>query len=615
MKTLRSLTLTIEILGIIVIVICSYFLLQNIQTLIIDNEIEDQKSKLAEINYYLDTSLNENMSEFVKIYNDLNNNELNVDLDMFSDMYYVNENMHLTQILVKDEYSLIFEGYDVSTSKLGEFINSLDSANLVMSPMMKSSEQDTLSVYISLEVDNNYLVGRIGLEQIMDYLKVSARGQDAIIIVASGDGYVIDSTEESLPFYVVPEFETGSDFVFEDYFLFKQNNELLGNDLLILIPKSKVLELLDKINELLPIFLIAIMFVMLVKVVSQEYLIVKPLQRLSSTIENWDFETQPTTSYINVLDTKEIKAISNQFIEKSAEIQTYIEELNDANMELGNLNQDLELIVEDRTKELTDTIGKLVQSEKLAALGFIVAGVAHEVNTPVGVCITTNSFIKHELSKLTSNLNSGELKKKDLIDFLSLLDESTQIINSNLIRTAELVQSFKQVAVEQVSDIKHKFSMKENINMVIISLKHEYKNRNVKFNIDCPDELYIGGHPGEFSQMFTNFIMNSVHHGFKLNQDNEILIKCKYDNGTFIIDYSDNGVGIPKENLPRIFDPFFTTNRGSNNNGLGMNIVYNIINRMSGSIICESEEGKGVHFRIEIPTNEEFEIYIESNKE
>ncbi len=380
---------------------------------------------------------------------------------------------------------------------------------------------------------------------------------------------------------------------------------------MVLVPKSHVLELLERINQQLPIFLVAIIIFVLLKIIAQEYLIIKPLQGLSSTVETWEVEAQPTMSYKNVLDTKEIKAISNQFTKKSAEIQAYIEELNGANKELEILNKDLEVVVENRTKELTDAIGKLIQSEKLAALSHIVAGVAHEVNTPIGVCVTTNSFLKGELEKLISSFEGNQMSKKALMEFLLKLDESIGIIDNNLVRTVELVQSFKQIAVDQVSDIHYKFSIKENIKMVVISLKHEYKSFNVKFKIECSEALYLSACPGEFSQIFTNFIMNSLHHGFKTKEDNEIVIKCNYDDEKFIVEYWDNGIGISEENIHRIFDPFFTTNRKSGNSGLGMNIVYSLVNRMSGKISCKSGDGKGVYFKIEIPISEDFRVYSE----
>jgi len=613
MKTLRGLTLTIEMVGIIVIIICSSILLQNVKAVIVNDEIEDQRSTLEEINYYLNTSLDENMREFIKISEDLEQNKSAIDLDMFSDMYYIDANMRLVEILTKDKESLIFTGYDVSASKLGAFLETLEADTPKISPMMRSLELDTMSVYVGLKTDKNYLVGRIGLEKIMNYLKISAQGQGAIIVVASNDGYVIDSTDISLPFYVVPEFESDTAFEFEDYFLFKQNNDYLGDDLLVLVPKTHVLELLERINEQLPIFFVAIIIFVLLKIIAQEYLIIKPLQRLSSTVESWEVEVQPTMSYKNVLDTKEIKAISNQFTIKSVEIQAYIEELNGANRELEILNKDLEIVVENRTKELTDAIGKLIQSEKLAALSHIVAGVAHEVSTPIGVCVTTNSFLKGELEKLISTFESNQMSKQSLMDFLVKLDESIRIIDNNLIRTVDLVQSFKQVAVDQVSDMHYKFSIKENIEMVVTSLKHEYKRYNVKFKIDCSDALYLSACPGEFSQIFTNFIMNSLHHGFKTKEDNEIAIKCICEDKKFIVEYWDNGIGISEGNIHRIFDPFFTTNRKSGNSGLGMNIVYSLVNRMSGKISCKSGEGKGVYFKIEIPISEDFKVYSEAN--
>lgn len=608
MKTLRKLTFSIEILGIVVIALCASILLQYIKKLVIDDEIKNQKSNLAEINYYLDTSLNANMTEFLRMCKIMEEGELHIDMDGFSDLYYVDDDLKLLNILKKEEDSLIFEGYDISTSRLGDFVRSMNTDTPKMSPMMKSSELDSLSVYISLKEDGRYLVGRIGLEKIEEYLKVSAQGQDAIIVVISDDGYVIGSTEEELPLYVVPEFKTEGNYIYEDYFLFKQKNESLGNNLVIMIHEKNVLELLDNVNDLLPVFLAAVIIVMILKIVLQDRLIIKPLKRLSHDIEEWDFESKLEFDYPNVLDTYEIKVISNQFAKKSVEIKEYVKELND-------MNKHLEITVEDKTRELTDAVGRLVESEKLASLSNLVAGVAHEVNTPIGVCVTSNSFMMGELEKIRFKFENNRLSKKDLVDFIINVSRSTEIIESNLKRSGDLIKSFKQVAADQASNRTSLFGLRENIEMVVESLRHEYKRFNVKFNIDCPKDLYITASPGEFSQIFTNFIMNSASHAFKDKEGNEIRIKCASEGGNLIIDYEDNGVGIPKENIRKIFEPFFTTNSQSGNTGLGMNIVYNLVSRMSGKISCESDSGEGVCFHIVIPYGMDVRQEGESNSE
>ncbi len=176
MKTLRGLTFTIELVGIIVIIICASVLLQSVKTVIVNDEIEDQRSNLEKVNYYLNTNLDENMSEFIKISEDLEQNKVAKDLENFSDMYYIDDNMRLVDILTKEKNSLIFDGYDVSSSKLGDFLKTLEVDTPKISPMMRSLELDTMSVYVGLKTDKNYLVGRIGLEKIMNYLNISAQG-------------------------------------------------------------------------------------------------------------------------------------------------------------------------------------------------------------------------------------------------------------------------------------------------------------------------------------------------------------------------------------------------------------------------------------------------------
>ncbi len=194
------------------------------------------------------------------------------------------------------------------------------------------------------------------------------------------------------------------------------------------------------------------------------------------------------------------------------------------------------------------------------------------------------------------------MTKDNLMDFMETLTDSLVLMNNNLARAGEMIKSFKQVAVDQSSELRHHFSLNENISVVILSLRHEYKRTHHKINNLCPQDIEIDSYPGAFSQIITNLIMNSLKHGFANEYNGVIDIDVELKGNTLYVYYKDNGKGISEENLKKMYEPFFTTNRAAGNSGLGMHIVFNLVNqKLKGTIKCESTEGEGVQFIIEIP--------------
>ncbi|MDC7221066.1 MAG: two-component regulator propeller domain-containing protein [Spirochaetales bacterium] len=266
------------------------------------------------------------------------------------------------------------------------------------------------------------------------------------------------------------------------------------------------------------------------------------------------------------------------------------------------LNRKLEEKVESRTRELARTNKELMNKERLASLGNLVAGVAHEINTPLGVAVTASTFLTETNDNLFKALQSGSLGKNELIDYMKTIDESSEIVSQNLIRASELVQSFKQVAVNQSSERATRFNLTKYLNTMLMTLKHEFNNTNIQVSLGFTDALWINSFPSAFSQIFTNLIMNSLNHAFEEGEKGMILINKEDSEKSLELTYRDSGKGIAKENIGRIFDPFFTTNLHNGGSGLGLSVIYNIVNdKLSGSITCESEPGQGVLFRISLP--------------
>ena len=253
--------------------------------------------------------------------------------------------------------------------------------------------------------------------------------------------------------------------------------------------------------------------------------------------------------------------------------------------------------------ELQTTKRQLVEAEKMAALGNLVAGVAHEMNTPLGVGITASSSLTDKTKQFADLLKANKMKRSDLQNYLQTAYTTSKLILKNLQRTGELVQSFKQVSVDQASEQQRQFKLKCYLLDVIRSLGPKFEAKPVGIEIDCDEKLELNSYPGVFAQIVTNFVINSLIHGFRDENEGQIRIAAQARDDNLHLEYQDDGRGIPGDILPKIFDPFFTTDKQVGT-GLGMHIVYNIVTqKLKGSITCESETGSGVTFRITTPLN------------
>lgn len=268
------------------------------------------------------------------------------------------------------------------------------------------------------------------------------------------------------------------------------------------------------------------------------------------------------------------------------------------NLELQESNDELETMIENLRK----TQNKLIESEKLAGLGNLVAGVAHEINTPVGLGLTGSSHLSFITENIADKYATEQLSEEDFKSYLDSAKELTTIVNSNLERTADIVKSFKQVAVDQTSELERVFNVKEYIRGILVSIDSMVKKRDIEFDIECDDDLVVTSFPGFFAQILTNLIANSVLHAYEENDKGKISISAKLNKNGLNFIYKDDGKGIPKDNLLKVYDPFFTTNREAGGTGLGLNIVYNLVTiNLKGTIECSSTEGVGTTFKISIP--------------
>lgn len=310
--------------------------------------------------------------------------------------------------------------------------------------------------------------------------------------------------------------------------------------------------------------------------------------------------------------TQELNALNQELTAMNEEMTAMNEELAAMNESLLHANDRLQKEVEERQraeKDLKEALEYqknmqeyLIQSEKMQALGGLVAGVAHEINTPVGVGVTAASHLKQITGQFLELCSNGAPRRKDMTDYLEDMSEAADILLKNLERASQLIKSFKQVSVDQASETRRKFHVRQYLGEILLSMNPRLKKTRIEVMVDCGEELEIDGYPGAFSQIITNLVMNSLIHAFDPDVSGKISIVVTAAEQNVQIVFADNGRGIAAENLPKIFDPFFTTKRGCGGTGLGLSVIYNIVvQKFGGTIVCDSHAGLGTVFTIQFP--------------
>lgn len=745
MKTLRTYTLLFEVAGLCIILIMSLLVYVQIRDGIIDSIIEEQNAQIGEIEQYLELQFDMNLEAF-GIFSDavesghVTDNGYSIALSYlqdFSDIYTIDANDEIVEIIKKEEGSIIFEGYNLSKGELIEFIHGVTEGETKLSHILRSPERDTVSAYVVRRESNGALVGRLNLNDIKEIMLTIANARGIDISIASNNGYVLSSTASTLPFEIVPAVDGYQVLGNKAYIVIHEEIDWLGNDMVLLVPFEQVSQIFRLFEVSYPIFIGAFSFLILLKVAFYTRVVTEPLSQFAERLESWNGDgLAPIDSALKqgsdkVLNTLELRRISDVFAQKSAEINAYIEALGALNAEIkvreslykdlvenvdeiiysldpegnitsinkafevllerdrtfmigksmtylaskdnqeemirqkfkyikefhdkvtfnyratdvhknvryfkitwipqlddfGNLVQiigtqteitelinaqaslrrlheaekrKLESMVDEKSEALTNVLDELIEKEKLASLGHLVSGVSHEINTPLGVSVLANSYLEKESKDTHRKLESGTLTLEDLQAHLAKVDETTAILRTNLSRAVALVKSFKEIAVRQNIEAMETFNVRDYIDMIMLSLKHEYKSRPIVFDIDCPPELTLYTYPGALSQILTNLVMNALNHAYERHEKGTISISLSAKDSTATLVFEDDGKGMTQEVAERIFEPFFTTNRGKGGSGLGMNIVYNIVTgQLNGRIKCESVPGKGTRFEIE----------------
>ena len=290
------------------------------------------------------------------------------------------------------------------------------------------------------------------------------------------------------------------------------------------------------------------------------------------------------------------QVLENEVAQRTVELRRTADELKIAKEEAEGALEDVQ-----RAQK------KLVEAEKMAALGSLVAGVAHEINTPVGTALTASTLLDQRTQEFGARFAAGQLRKSDVTRYMDVARETVGLVLSNINRAADLIQSFKQVAVDQTSAERRIFHLDAYLDEIITSLSPNLRMAAATVEVACDPAIEMHSYPGAIAQVITNLVMNAVNHAFEEKRGGRIMIRAdRIEPGRIKIEFHDNGKGMAPDVLARIFDPFFTMKRGSGGTGLGMHIVYNLVTQqLGGSIVAQSVEGEGTTFTLEVNASHE----------
>ncbi|WP_448567046.1 ATP-binding protein [Thalassotalea ganghwensis] len=396
--------------------------------------------------------------------------------------------------------------------------------------------------------------------------------------------------------------------------ILNSNKEKVGN---IYLQANRYSGLSQNNQLLITISIIfMLMFIVIWVVLSRlEVQISSPLKLITAHIQEIS-KSKNFTKRLPVMAYQEADVIARNLNTLLNRLEKHIAKLQQAEEQSEKRNQELEQKITNRTaalkesnQELLSTLEKLhqfqdqlVESGKMASLGDMVAGVAHEVNTPIGLGVTASTLLADRLNEMKEHFDNKTLRSSQLKKFFNEGQENVGIIYRNLKRAAELISSFKKVAVDQSSEDIRQFDMNELVNEVLLTLAPQIKNSPYQINVHCPENLLIWSKPGPINQILINLILNSMLHAFEGRETGVITIDVELIENIVNINYQDDGKGIDKAIRNKIFEPFTTTKRGSGGSGLGLHLVYNLVTQaLGGNIEIESKQNIGTKFEIKFP--------------
>jgi len=477
--------------------------------------------------------------------------------------------------------------------------------NKVLASLSFKSELNYYIVYLDLDNFANH-INQLPIKDQLEYVLLDHNGT---IVSSSLDDLV--ETRSKFSFY-----EKSYNEIYEFEYVSIEGTNYLMNDSISQLMEWTIIILNDSNKILMPIYIMVLISIaisvtmIIITIVFQNRRVSYITHKISELNTNLKLIRKGVYDVV-FLDSQfdEFAELGGLFIESTQEIQLREEEIL-------SLNANLESLVKERTSELTDkndeletvieelknTQNLLIESEKSASFSRLIAGVAHEINTPIGVCVTLSSYLISTSEKIEKAYHNNELSKGKFTEYLNKIMEISNLLLDNLEKSAELITSFKSASNNNFSYDLSEFDVYELINNLVMSLTTQIKKKNIVIEMNLESPLIIRGYPSAMSQIVTNLISNAIVHGFKGKDEGKIVITAYKKNSNLILSVEDNGKGISKVNEEDIFEPFFTTNRASGGMGLGLSIIQNlVVNKLMGSVNVSSKENEFTRFELTIP--------------
>lgn len=431
---------------------------------------------------------------------------------------------------------------------------------------------------------------------------------------------IVDATKGPILEKTNPLYLSGTNTTLSQQIPITKNNIIIGSLTIELSKTPYYKELYRRIfNEVIYTLIKTSILISLILWVS--YSITKPLKKLEehiqafsegnyhgeAPVEGQDEIAQLTKSFNlmarQIEDANHELLAMNSSLEETVSIRTM--ELNIANDNLKEAlakSQQVQAELTLKNEDLEKAYKELIEASKGNITSQLISSVAHEINTPVGLLVTALSYMIQETKSFKQAFEDNQLKKSDLSLFIEKSLATSNSMERNLENILNLIHNFKEVAVDQTSLRIRYFNLKNYLEEVIQTLKPSFKHKNLTINLNCDDDINIESYPGAYSQILTNFILNSIKHGFKDTLKGDIKINVKVINHQIVLTYEDNGSGISPENLEHIFTPFFSTEHNQGGSGLGLSIVKHLVEKnLKGEIHCESQVNQWTRFEIFIP--------------
>lgn len=496
-------------------------------------------------------------------------------------------------------FALLFALVIVNTNKL------LDAIALqnIHSNVRQTSETMNLAIapYTSKE----------GLETLHEYIQeLISGGEVGIVYLAVVDelGQIVIQTATTPAELPPPTPE--QDFLLNDIVHIEQPTLLYGNQIGMLrfgMTWKQLYDGIQTVNREI-ITLLSIGFLLMIALIF--YLVYRIINRLSVLIAS-SMKIGEGQYHVRAVckGNDEITMLGENFNQMAQAIENHIKDIESSRKHVQELNVSLEDRVKERTLELATALDdlkktqdELVQSEKLAGLGSIVAAVAHELNTPIGNALTVATSFAEKTREFEKALEQG-LKRSTLANFTENVHAATDLLERNLGKASELILSFKNVAIDQTSSKRRIFDLANTLNEVVATVLPVFKKTGHRLELELEEGLEMDSYPGSIGQIVTNLINNAILHAFADKTEGVMKLSCSKEIENWVrIVFTDNGKGIPADELKQIFDPFFTTQLGKGGSGLGLNIVHNMVTGLlGGSIVATSDTGEGAVFTIILP--------------